>query len=136
MDLIQTGEHTVTYDEVRRAMQNRPVRLTLSRSDSETVQKAVNQGIDSHLEACFVPDRGDRYDWVNGRLACDISPASLPVLLRRLCEHDAADLADFILDSLDCRAAEPPADPELEGYARRAAAAGSGFLDHDHGMDT
>lgn len=28
-----------------------------------------------------------------------------------------------------------PGDRELEGYARRAAHEGSGFLDHDHSMD-
>ena len=57
----------------------------------------MNQGIDAHLEACFCPDRGDRFD--GGRrkagklilcrtLECLVSPESLPVLLRRLSDSD------------------------------------------------
>jgi hypothetical protein len=58
---------------------------------------AVNQGIDAHLEACFCPDRGDRYDGGQRKagklvlcrtLECSVSPESLPVLLRRLCDSD------------------------------------------------
>ena len=59
--------------------------------------EAVNEGIDSHLEACYCPDRGDRYEGGKRKagklvlcrtLECSISPESLPVLLRRLCESD------------------------------------------------
>ena len=55
------------------------------------------EGIDSHLEACFCPDRGDRFGHgvrKAGKLTlcrsldCVVSPESLPVLLRRLCESD------------------------------------------------
>jgi hypothetical protein len=58
---------------------------------------AVNEGIDAYLEACFCPDRGDRYEGGKRKagklilcrtLECSISPESLPVLLRRLCESE------------------------------------------------
>ena len=43
------------------------------------IAQCVNQGIDSHLEACFVEGK-DKYD--NGN--CSVSPESLCTLLRRL----------------------------------------------------
>ena len=55
--------------------------------------QAVNEGIDSHLEACYCPDRGDQYDGGQRKarklvlchtLECSVSVESLPVLLRRL----------------------------------------------------
>jgi len=67
------------------------------------VRDAVNQGIDSHLEACFMPDRGDRYDMEGGRLVCEVSAESMPVLLRRLQEKGHEDdemLARDILEDL------------------------------------
>lgn len=70
----------------------------LPHDESEAIIAAVNQGIDSHLEACFIPDRGDVYEVVsNGpsrycgyerRMRISISPESLCVLLRRLFEAD------------------------------------------------
>ena len=56
---------------------------------------AVNQGIDSCLEACNCPELGDSFMSgqrkvgklvVCGTLECSISPESLPVLIRRLFE--------------------------------------------------
>ena len=71
---------------------------------AEVVKEAVNQGIDSHLEACFIPDRGDVYEASgNGRLECKVSPESMPVLLRRLFNSDDEDvnmLAQDILDTI------------------------------------
>jgi hypothetical protein len=78
------------------------------------VEQAVNIGIDSYLEACFVPDRGDYYkEDTRGNggprtLECKVSPESLPVLLRRLYEElpdsplgDAgASLASDILNTI------------------------------------
>jgi len=58
---------------------------------------AVNKGIDGHLEACFCPNRGDRYDGGKRKagklvlcrtLECSVSIESLPVLLRRLSDFD------------------------------------------------
>lgn len=73
--------------------------------DGLTVEAAVNQGIDSHLEACFIPDRGDSYEWANGRLDCSVSAESLAVLVRRLLANGpsgrAADLASAICGTLD-----------------------------------
>ena len=68
--------------------------MRLIPADGRIVEKAVNQGIDSRLEACNVPDRGDRYEWrsyMNGsppRLVCEVSAESLCVLVRRLLEMD------------------------------------------------
>jgi len=55
-------------------------------ADYKAIAAAVNQGIDSYLEACFVPARGDRFVRVADRLECCFSPGSLPVLVRRLLE--------------------------------------------------
>src|SRR6266550_3894829 len=82
--------------------------------DQQPVIAAVNQGIDSRLEACFVPARGDRFmfqtpEGIRGkisgaRLECLLSPQSLPVLVRRLMESgdDAAEsLASSICQTLE-----------------------------------
>lgn len=78
-------------------------RMSLVRADAEAVIAAVNQGIDAHLEACFVPDRGDRFEYAGGRLNCRLSPDSLATLVRRLLESDdpaAASLAGGIGQTL------------------------------------
>jgi hypothetical protein len=76
---------------------------TMSLTDTAEIKaviEAVNQGIDSHLEACNCPERGDHYEGgkrMAGKLIlchtleCHISPESLPVLLRRLCELDTTE---------------------------------------------
>ena len=95
--------YEVTYDAVRRAMGNKPYEMQLARTDAEAVVEAVNQGIDSHLEACNCPDRGDSYGWAGGKLCCVVSAESMPVLLRRLCENDDEEgqsLARDILGTL------------------------------------
>lgn len=113
MDCIDTFSGTVTYQTVREAMDGKPFTMSLTgQDDIEAVVEAVNQGIDAYLEACFCPDRGDRYD--DGRrmagrtvlcrtLECAVSPESLPVLLRRLSDsgdETAMSLASDILASL------------------------------------
>jgi hypothetical protein len=95
---INTGSGTVTYETVRQAMEGQPFTMSLTDQDEiKAIIAAVNQGIDAYLEACFCPDRGDRYEGGErkaGRLVlcrtleCVVSPESLPVLLRRLCELD------------------------------------------------
>ena len=109
---IHTDNGTVTYDAVRMAMDGNPYPMSLTgRDEMQAVVTVVNQGIDSHLEACFCPDRGDRYEggqrnagkYVLCRtLDCAVSVESLPVLLRRLCEGADAgqSLASDILMTL------------------------------------
>jgi len=93
--------------------------------DAAALVEAVNQGIDSHLEACFVPDRGDSFTpdsrtltavedckfWKAGdtltlarTVECRVSRQSLAVLVRRLMElgTEAGDyLASGICSTLD-----------------------------------
>ena len=98
MNSIDTGSGSVDYETVRQAMANEPFTMSLTDSDEiKAVIAAVNEGIDAHLEACYCPDRGDRYEGGKRRagkltlcrtLECVVSPESLPVLLRRLCESD------------------------------------------------
>jgi hypothetical protein len=78
--------------------------MTLTGTESPAVIDAVNQGIDSRLEACFVPDRGDSYNRVGRRLECEVSKESLPVLIRRLLEADGEEglmLASAICETLE-----------------------------------
>jgi hypothetical protein len=99
--------------------------MSLVGEERQAVVDAVNQGIDSRLEACFVPARGDCFRpgersfiatqntpyWRKGQrvihtltLECRVSPESLPVLVRRLMESgdDAAEsLASGICQTLD-----------------------------------
>ncbi len=93
--------------------------------EATAVRRAVNRGVDAHLEACYVPDRADSYDaderffiaqedgvlWKRGdrvvhtrALAIKVSRESLPVLVRRLMEggDDAGQsLASCICDGLN-----------------------------------
>src|SRR5258706_78352 len=88
--------------------------MSLVGEDCEKVVAAVNQGIDSRLEACFVQARRDRFKFqtpegirgrISGvRLECNVSPQSLPVLVRRLIESGdeaAGALASSICQTLD-----------------------------------
>lgn len=82
-------------------MNGEPFPMSLTDTDEiKAVIAAVNQGIDSHLEACFCPSRGDRYEGGKRKagklvlcrtLECTVSVESLPTLLRRLCESDLGD---------------------------------------------
>ena len=63
MSKISTGSGTVTYRAIRKAMDGEPFTMSLTDTDEiRAIVEAVNEGIDSHLEACFVSDRGDRYE--------------------------------------------------------------------------
>jgi hypothetical protein len=102
MNSIDTGSGTVTYATVRQAMNGEPFTMSLTCDDEiKAVIAAVNQGIDSHLEACYCPDRGDRYGGGKRKagkltlchtLECAVSVESLPTLLRRLCDSDLGDI--------------------------------------------
>jgi hypothetical protein len=99
---------TVTYEQIRSAMQGKPYRMELVSSDAAAVIAAVNQGIDSHLEACYRQET-DTYEPIERRLdpcsrfpegavlatgiRCSVSPESLPTLLRRL--YDLPTLTDL-----------------------------------------
>jgi hypothetical protein len=88
----------VDYETVRKAMDNEPFTMSLTEEDEiKAIIAAVNEGIDSHLEAAYCPDRGDRYEGGERKagellmcrsLDCVVSVESLPTLLRRLCESD------------------------------------------------
>ncbi len=98
---FNTGSGTVDYETVRQAMNGEPFPMSLTDDDEiKAVVAAVNQGIDAHLEACYCPSRGDRYEGGKRRagklvvcrtLECAVSPESLPTLLRRLCDSDLGD---------------------------------------------
>ena len=76
----------ISYDEITKACNGEHYTMTLKGSDATVAIKAVNHGIDSRLQACYVFQRGDLYQfdteqqWLN----CSVSPESLPVFLRRL----------------------------------------------------
>jgi hypothetical protein len=80
--------------------------MTLVGPDADVCKECVNQGIDSHLETCFVPERGDSFEVSPGlhKLVCVVSPESLIVLIRRLLEssnENGPSLASGICDTLD-----------------------------------
>ena len=88
----------------------RPYVMKMVGREAELIEGVVNQGIDSHLEACFMPHRGDSYTWVAAtpshtqHLSCCVSAESMPVLLRRLSELNddkAISLRIDILGTLD-----------------------------------
>ena len=95
---IDTGSGSVSYETVRKAMGNEPFTMSLTDTDEiKAIIEAVNEGIDANLEACFCPARGDSYEGGKRKagklvlchtLDCVVSPESLPVLLRRLCESE------------------------------------------------
>ena len=100
--------------EIGQAAPQRGYAMSLVGEDRQAVIAAVNQGIDAHLEACFVPARGDRFRLqtpagirgrISGpRLECHVSPQSLPVLIRRLMEsgeEEAESLAAGICQTLE-----------------------------------
>ena len=94
---------------IARAAPRRGYPMSLVGEDRHAVIAAVNQGIDAHLEACFVPARGDRFQMrtppgirgsISGpRLECRVSPQSLPVLIRRLLES-GDDVAESLASSI------------------------------------
>ena len=97
---------TITYTEVQEANTD-PYEMVMRGEAAVVLAQAILVGIDSHLEACFVKERGDRClsqpevhiatlndEKVIAPYCCNqpnslsvvFSAKSLPVLLRRLCE--------------------------------------------------
>ena len=112
---VETLEgETYTYEAIEALVQKDGgcFNMSLVGADATAVEAVVNRGIDAHLEACFVPERGDLYRWAEApedqqilyvpRLMCVVSAESMPVLLRRLYESDddGCCLADGILELL------------------------------------
>lgn len=99
--------HVIPYSQIREAVAKIPSGYYWMRptdDDNALIMAAVNQGIDSRLEAGYLHARGDRYQWRNSRIEWHLSPESLPVLLRRLLETEeehACSLASAIINSLD-----------------------------------
>jgi hypothetical protein len=119
----------ITYSQVREANTDL-FQMEMHGDDAVVIAQALLVGIDSHLEACFVKERGDQClsqqvahiatlndEKVIAPYCCNhpnflklvISAKSLPVLLRRLCELDfgntdlqdeARSLADDILETI------------------------------------
>lgn len=92
----------------------KPYPMSISGAERDKLAAIVNQGIDAHLEACYIPDRGDSYKYakeegIRGRLRgttleCSVSPESLVVLVRRLMEDEsdeAQSLAGSICETLE-----------------------------------
>lgn len=98
--LEDSNGYRIKYSDIRKAMKDEPFDMSAVGKEAEWIQKAVNQGIDSHLEACYVPERGDSYSFQKDqigqkvyaiRLYCEVSVESFPVLLRRLFEMDTGE---------------------------------------------
>lgn len=77
--------------------------MKLGKSDASVLIPILNQGIDAHLEACTIEGK-DKYEQKGHKLHCEVSPESMPVLLRRLTEagtEEADSLARAILTGLE-----------------------------------
>jgi len=89
----------VSYSTVRRAIEltdSDPFTMTIRcQIEWAAIAQCVNQGIDSHLEACNLQGI-DRYD--NGD--CAVSPKSLCVLLRRLGDTEFKDTDKHSADDI------------------------------------
>jgi hypothetical protein len=97
----------IKYADIRKAVKRECFdgkhHMRLTGADDAVVKKAVNQGIDSHLEAVFVPERGDSFVREGGFLVCKVSEEGLCALLRRMFENEEEEslsLATAILESL------------------------------------
>ena len=113
--VVTSAGEEIAYAKIIAARDGKPLTLSATGDDAKAIVAAVNICIDSHLEACYSPDRGDSYV-VGSRLLgdgrvfcksleCSISPESLPVLLRRLFEAaeadtDAGDNAGSLAESM------------------------------------
>lgn len=96
----------ITAVEIENAVREqcgRGYKMSLVGDAARVVIEAVNIGIDEHLEAAFIRERGDYYSPGRGRLEACVSPESLAVLVRRLSESETEDgpsLAGDILQTL------------------------------------
>ena len=80
-----------------------PISTPVWSSDCRVLERAINQGIDSHLEAVIFTQRT-----AEGRLEIEVSPDTLHVLVRRLLEPDFCDdsRSDFEHDTDNCAECE------------------------------
>lgn len=80
-----------------------PISTPVWSTDCRVLQRAINQGIDSHLEAVQFTQR-----IADGRLEIEISPDTLHVLVRRLLEANFCDdsRSDFEHDTDNCTECE------------------------------
>lgn len=130
-DAVADDSHTlinemacpIAYEAITKACDGENYTMSLVDDDEiMEVVAVVNQGIDSRLQACNCPHRGDSFkggersfialedtlNWKKGdkviyqrMLECCFSPESLPVFLRRMFEADPCNsLAASILYSL------------------------------------
>ena len=67
-----------------RSVEPYPIECHRGSDDIKSLIKAVNQGIDSHLEAVFFKQS----DGDHGRIKFTFEAASIPVLVRRLMKAD------------------------------------------------
>ena len=71
--------------------------MELSWSDTKTIKRIVNQGIDSRLEgftkSSFI------FNSSSGKLDCQIHPSELQILIRRLLK-DGDDDAEMLADDI------------------------------------
>ncbi len=120
---------TITYEAIILACGGEHYEMSLVGRDADVVQKAINMGIDSRLQACHCRERGDKYyrsersflatedglRWKKGdrvvyaqTLECSVSPESLCVLIRRLFDdmeclgqdEDDADVGNSLASSI------------------------------------
>lgn len=126
----------ITYQRITAACDGKPYDAVFRGQDAIAVVKAVNQGIDSRLEACFLKERDVYGAWpcvvaildgkdvcrierMEAKLVCKISPESLPVLLRRLNatrREEAEFLVYDILQTLGIKDVDIPFDIVNEGW--------------------
>ncbi|RLI52781.1 MAG: hypothetical protein DRO87_12635 [Candidatus Thorarchaeota archaeon] len=90
----------VTYAAVREAQGDEPFHIdTQCQTEANALAAAINQGIDSRLQAVSCQDKvrammiGDKVAGM--RLHLDITPDTLPVLIRRLFEGSGMDEETF-----------------------------------------
>ena len=107
---MKTYSAGMTPPDVIKEAFTKPYPMSLTGEDAQAVVKAVNQGIDSHLEA--ISNRS-LFEWSTraigtrggtAALDCVVHPEEMPVLLRRLLEMEdeaAESLRSAILSSMD-----------------------------------
>ncbi len=89
---------------IRKALGTKPYQAVLVGEGRSAAIKAVNQGIDAHLEGMTSSQFEDASDRFSAKLKCSISPKDMLVFLRRLGEmpdEAAISLRIDILDSLN-----------------------------------
>ncbi len=108
---IELYGEQIKYSKIREDMKGQPFPMVMVGEEAKLIMKAVNQGIDAHLEACNCPERGDQYEWksemlgrvsLGYKLHCVVSVESLPVLLRRLCEMESEEAESLVDDIITC----------------------------------